>query len=745
METNVRTPNAIFGQPQRFLVPLFQRPYVWNEEQQWDPLWRDLERVALRLLANPHAKHAPHFLGAVVLQQVESRTGELQERMIIDGQQRLTTLQILLDALHAELARIGAEVPAGRLEYLIANDRRFCAREEDRYKVWPTNRDRPAFNEVMAAPPPVDHASLMNRGARMVDAHRFFSEQARDFLEAEGPEQHVNRAEAIERSVRDLLQIVVIDLAPDENAQEIFETLNARGAQLTAADLIKNFIFQKLQEKNADVEKAYEKHWKEFETAFWEAEVSAGRFRYQRSSLFINHWLISRTGEEVVGRQVFARFKTFAEHEAAVPMDVLLEQLSRAAAVYRKITEAPENTTGNMDRVGLFAYRTNAMDSDIMKSVLLALMDEERSGIRMPVIDSTLDVIESWLTRRMLVRATTKAYNQVAAELVGIVRQSEPSSVDLSVRSYLMSQTAEAKYWPDDEEVMTQLTSMPIYRKISRGRLRMVLEGLEDHLRGYCPGGKQYAGMRVPRDAYWIEHIMPQSWESSWPAPSRGSVDDRARAIHTLGNLTLLTSKLNTKVSNGPWIGDHGKKAALVQHDLLLLNRELDSYGKSDWSDDAIANRTAALIGKVLAIWPVPPGHKSSTIRANTPSAHTVDLPELISAGLIIPGQVIVPKSTKLRDRIGCILSDGRIDIGGQVFDTPSGAGYYVRKRSTNGWSFWLVDVATKKSLASIRREYLEKSSLASDVGEEEEDDDTTGDANESGGGPALQQIDSRQ
>src|SRR5436309_15123471 len=79
METQVRTPNAIFGQPQRFLVPLFQRPYVWNEEQQWEPLWNDLKRVATRLLNNPLGKHEPHFLGAVVLQQVHSRTGELQE------------------------------------------------------------------------------------------------------------------------------------------------------------------------------------------------------------------------------------------------------------------------------------------------------------------------------------------------------------------------------------------------------------------------------------------------------------------------------------------------------------------------------------------------------------------------------------------------------------------------------------------------------------------------------------------
>ena len=306
METQVRTPNAIFGQPQRFLVPLFQRPYVWNEEQQWEPLWKDLERVATRLLQNPHTKHEPHFLGAVVLQHVQNRVGELQERMVIDGQQRLTTLQILLDALHAELLRIEAVAPSGRLEYLIQNDERFCNADEDRYKVWPTNRDRSAFNEVMSAPCPVDYGGLTFKSAKLVHAHRFFSEQARAWLDIDDPEQRHVRAEAIERSVRELLQLVVIDLTAEENAQEIFETLNARGAQLTAADLIKNFVFQKLLESPADVEKSYETYWRDFETAFWETEVSAGRLKYQRSSLFLNHWLISRTGEEVVAREVFS-------------------------------------------------------------------------------------------------------------------------------------------------------------------------------------------------------------------------------------------------------------------------------------------------------------------------------------------------------------------------------------------------------------------------------------------------------
>jgi uncharacterized protein with ParB-like and HNH nuclease domain len=90
METQVRTPQMVFMQPQRLVVPLFQRPYVWNEENQWEPLWNDVVRVTDRVLARPLERHHPHFLGAVVLQQVQKQTGQMQERTIIDGQQRLT-------------------------------------------------------------------------------------------------------------------------------------------------------------------------------------------------------------------------------------------------------------------------------------------------------------------------------------------------------------------------------------------------------------------------------------------------------------------------------------------------------------------------------------------------------------------------------------------------------------------------------------------------------------------------------
>lgn len=288
METHIKTPQAIFNQPQRLIVPLFQRPYVWGRDTQWEPLWEDVTRLADRMLAHPEQRTPPHFLGAVVMQQAAKPTGSLQERTLIDGQQRLTTLQLLLDALHAQFELVGAAQPARRLAALVANDEAFCEHPEDRFKVWPTNRDRPVFNAVMAAPPPVNYGALPHRG-RLSEAHEYFSEQSAEWLNRFGAELVAKRVAVLEKVVRELLQVVIIDLNAEENAQEIFETLNARGAQLTAADLIKNFVFQRLVEDGVNVEAAYGSYWKEFETAFWEAEISAGRVYHTRSSMLLNH------------------------------------------------------------------------------------------------------------------------------------------------------------------------------------------------------------------------------------------------------------------------------------------------------------------------------------------------------------------------------------------------------------------------------------------------------------------------
>jgi hypothetical protein len=726
VETQVRTPQMVFMQPQRLIVPLFQRPYVWNEDNQWEPLWGDIARLAKRLLEDPAARQYPHFLGAVVLQQLQNPAGTMQERTIIDGQQRLTTLQLLLDALRAELLAVGAEQPAMRIETLVMNSQAFRERQEDRFKVWPTNRDRPAFNAVMAKDPPLSYGIPTHTTSRIVQAHEYFTNCAREWLAADKEAVPV-RAAAIERAVRELMQMVVIELTADENAQEIFETLNARGAQLTAADLIKNFIFQRLTEAGDDVESAYVQYWKEFESGFWETEISAGRLRQQRSSLFLSQWLIAKTGEEILGREVFHRFKAYADFDSGITMIDLLGQLHRAGRIYRDFVQAGSQPAGPLDRLGIFAYRTSVMESEAVKPVLLFLLDPDEAAIPADQIAKAIDVVESWLVRRMLVRASTKSYTQVFAELITHVRKSggRLAAGDV-IEERLSHQPGANWYWPDNDEVQAELRTLPAYRRLSRGRLRMVLEAAEDYERGWRGQATGLGGERVARGRYAIEHIMPRRWQAHWPLPEGRTAADRDPLIETIGNLTLLTGRLNSRVSNGPWPGPGGKREALHEHDVLMLNRRLLERAPDSWDDEYVQARTERLIDAITKIWPVPEGHKSLADRTERRPSRKIDLADLISAGLLGDGATLYSRRRQFAERTATVLADGALDVDGVRCPTPSAAARAVVGRGSNGWRFWLVDPKSTRSLDDLRQEYVDQRDVDvedDDLPEENEED----------------------
>lgn len=688
------------------MVPLFQRPYVWSLESQWQPLWADVVRLADRQLKSPGDKQQPHFLGAVVLQQVQKATGHLQERIIIDGQQRLTTLQLLMDALHGALKAAGAVVSAMRLEALVENHDAYCKTAEDKFKVWPTNRDRPAFNAVMSAEVPVDYDKLGHSTERIVLAHRYFHKQATEWLATEGSERIEARASAIESCIRDSLQLVVIDLAVDENAQEIFETLNARGAQLTAADLVKNFVFQRLSESNQDVESLYAKYWKDLETPFWETEVQVGRLKFPRSSIFLNHWLVSQTAQEVLTREVFQRFKRFAD-DAGVPMAVLLERMHRASVVYRRFLDSTAVPGSQVTRLGLFGYRTGVLESEVVKPLVLTLLDPELPAVPENQLEKALEVIESWMVRRMLVRATTKNYNMIVAELAGLLGGEARSSAGDAVERFFAAQTSDSSYWPDDEEVRQELGSLQVYRRIRRARLRMLLEALEDCRRGWVEGKAGLGGERVARGNLAIEHVLPRKWQTHWPL-AESTADERDRLLHTLGNLTLLTKRLNSSVSNGPWLGDGGKRAGLEAHDVFFLNRSiLKTAEAAAWSETDIKNRTRDLVEDALRIWKVPQGHKSGYAHERIETQRQVEVVDLIAAGVLEVGATLYPRRVALRSRTATIMPDGSIGVEDKIFSSLSAAATNLVGRNINGWSFFLLDTQSKKSMRDLRTEYL--------------------------------------
>jgi hypothetical protein len=629
---------------------------------------------------------------------------------VIDGQQRLTTLQVLLDALHLQLYSHGALQPAMRIETLVENPQAFQLSKEDRFKVWPTNRDRPAFNEVMGAEPPITYSSLEFAGERLVRAHQYFSNSAAEWLNAGGGDQLAERAEAIEYAARELVQLVVIDLTADENAQEIFETLNARGAQLTAADLIKNLIFQRLMEAGAPVEKIYEAYWQDFETAFWETEVGFGRVRYVRSSLYLNHWLIAQTGEEIVLRELFSRFKRHIDDNPTA-IEPLVAEIHKSSGTYRDFIEQASNTGDDIDRLGLFAYRISTLESDAFRPAVLLLLDPNLEPIADDQLTKAINAIESWLVRRMLVRATTKSHTQLVAELVTKLHRTDRATAGDVVEAFLAGQNVESRYWPDDNELRNELATLQVYKRLRRRRLLMVLEAIEDFKRGWVGGKEGLGGQRVARGKYHIEHLLPRKWETHWPLPSDVEELERDQRLDTLGNLTLLTQKLNVKVSNGPW---ETKVVKLKEHDVLKLNMDLLASNPVSWTEAAIAKRTDDLISAILKIWPVPAGHMSSFARAAAAPTHRISVVDVMDAGLLQAGQTIYPRAKKYEGRTAILLLDGGIEVDGEIFDSLSGAATHIAQGNRNGWRFFTADEARKIRLTDLWERYVDMTSAES-------------------------------
>ena len=183
----------------------------------------------------------------------------------------------------------------------------------------------------MSAPTPVDYDAIPP--SRLRDAHRHFAEAITEWL-GEDENEALARARMLVPAIKDRLEIASISLDADEDAQAIFETLNARGTPLSAADLIKNFIFQQIDPK--DAERDYLAYWSEFETPWWEAEVTSGRIKNPRASLFLWQWLVARTLDDFPIREVFTQFKHYVN---TVEKDVsaLLPRI-RAAVSYTHLT-----------------------------------------------------------------------------------------------------------------------------------------------------------------------------------------------------------------------------------------------------------------------------------------------------------------------------------------------------------------------------------------------------------------------
>jgi hypothetical protein len=595
MDAHSRNLAYIFEPSIRFIAPLFQRPYVWNKEKNWVPLWESIRAAADR--RSKGIPMRPHFLGAIVLDQLQIPTGEVDCRQIIDGQQRLTTLQLLLAAARDVSLAAGSTAYQEAFKRLTENFLPSAGSPLSTHKVWPTNRDREHFHRVMTAGGLQKVLELYpdgdsNGGGELIPAaYVYFHHNIRDLL-LDGGSPLEERLQLLRETLRQDLVLVAIDLDNRDDAQTIFETLNALGTPLLPADLVKNYLFRKAEEEGINIEDLYERHWKAFDdqSKYWREELRQGRLQRPRIDLFLQHFLTLKRQEEITVTELFSSYKDYSEKRAPDPAEVHICILREYADVFRAFDTFPETT-----REGLFFYRLEQLDTQTVKPVLLEvfrqkLPPEERLRILMD--------LESYLVRRAACGLTYSGYNRLFVDLIQVLSKEGFSSS--TVRPFLLSRSGPTGKWPTDDDLKDTLLSKEVYQSVKRAYLRVFLEGIEREL--------QVEDRRAEKiqlkEKLTIEHVMPIKWRTHWPLPDHTDKEvekKRDVLIHTLGNLTLVTKRLNPSLSNAAW---QKKRGALERHTVLAMNRRL--LEEKSWDEGRIQTRGETLLEVVKKIWPHP-------------------------------------------------------------------------------------------------------------------------------------------
>ena len=594
MQTDQKCPQDLFVQPVRYEIPAFQRRYVWKQEEQWEPLWDDVEMLAQSNVDGVHTE--AHFMGAIVLQQVQFATGTIQRRIVVDGQQRLTTLQLLIDAIQEVLERREHSDPAKRLAALVANGEEFCDGDPDcAFKVWPTIVDRDAFKHAMSN----DLSATDHAASRIVQAHEYFKGQAVQWLDRfpdEGGERD-RAARALEEAARKNLEIVVIDLRTSDDPHVIFETLNARGTPLLQSDMVKNKILHdtRIEQRDDDSEASETERrvWPFDQDDWWAHEVGRGMQRRPRIDQYLNHWLTLRNRKEVKSYDEFRAFERYADEQKKTGDTIqdVAGDLVVIGRIYRDVEEVRRTD------IARFLERRNVMNVGQVTPLLLWLLSADVPRMKFA---NCIKALESFLVRRAVCGYSARSYGDLFIGLIRVLAGGSADNADRILVTYLGEQTAQATLWPDDRELRERFVNAPLYQHLTRGRLRMVLVGIEEELR------TNKAESREVLDNLHIEHVMPQAWHSNWPLPDDVAGDgeavaERDRAIHTIGNLTLVNGRLNSSLSNAPW---DSKRETLADHSVLFLNKWLVNEGPEVWDETAIEKRAKWLHERAVKIWP---------------------------------------------------------------------------------------------------------------------------------------------
>lgn len=566
LQAGETTLNKLLNTSRQFIVPIFQRNYSWQKSQ-YEQLWFDILR------ASKFKEKQNHFIGSIVYIDMGTPAGRPQQLLLIDGQQRLTTISILLCAIKDYVQKFNLETKLINLakiknQFLYNSDEI----DEDKYKLLLNVQDKETYIKL------IDNTIFtVNKPAtNIIKCYEFFYEHIEDFIKQDGQ---------IDEIYAGIFKLSLVSISLDkdsDNPQMIFESMNSTGKDLSQTDLLRNYLLMDLTPEKQT--RLYKTYWKPMEELFGEDiyKNDVNKFDY-----FIRDFLTlkSDTGHICKINNVYENFKRYYLDNNCEKFAVL-KDLFTYAKYYACIDLLQEND----NELKLYWQEFKKLDNHVVYPFLLKLYDDySRQILIKEDFKKILQVVISYLWRRAICEIPTNSLSKTFATLYQAVDKED--YVNSIIKAFVFKSIY--KRFPSDYEVREKLQTKDIYHFRLR---KYLLEALENYYH------KEPIDLNTAN--YTIEHIMPQNIEHnlSWQQMLGEDWQEvHSLYLHSLGNLTI--TGYNAEMSNKSfWEKVNGESG--FKHSHLKLN---ESIAQCDvWNKKAIQRRTNILTDIILKIWKYP-------------------------------------------------------------------------------------------------------------------------------------------
>lgn len=542
-----------FNGEKQNLIPLFQRPYTWKEKD-WQTLWDDL------MVQYEVGDTGTHFMGAIVSVPARSVPVGVSKYLIIDGQQRLTTVSLLLCALRDCLD----PTSASRIHEVYLTNR--FRDLEDTLKFVPTQADRDIYRTIALdrqAPP-------KSKDIRMVAAYHFFKDKLTKSTDLNGDPIIPSK---ILITLEQCLQVVMINLGDDDDPYLIFESLNFKGEPLTQGDLVRNYLLMRFRHSissGGEQERVYSKYWIPLETML-------------QSNLpeFLRHYMM-KEGDDIKKGGIYAAIKKkLKDLNSTEAVEAEADSIQKFGEIYSKfLLPIQEEKTQIRDCL------ENIKELKVTTSypLLLRLFDARQSEHLSDVdLEKCLKLIESFVVRRAVCGVPTNPLNKLFIQWA----KNFPNTDRVQWLHRSLSASGGTSRFPKDTEFATAFLTQPQY---GRGTTRFILCRLEKSFQH-----KETVDLSTAT----IEHILPQTLTQEWKE-ALGSESEKVHTnlVNVFGNLTL--TSYNSELSNLPFL----EKKSKLENTHIELNRWV--LQQTSWGMPEIEERAKILLSKANKIWLAP-------------------------------------------------------------------------------------------------------------------------------------------